>query len=1766
MEVKHKLDDSSSIPLQYEVERVKKEVDALAAHSKWLEEENSRASQELAKIKTQHSQTMMELRKRFDQVVSERDECTSKMHRLEASKHELESKLDKLSQEFRDSRLEAIAASEASDKELQAERKLVDMQKEQLDRAMSRHERLEKELKGLRDIAAKASADTDKEVDTIRDEIQREANKVLEVQQATFTKEIEALKVELSKRGPVGSPLKSRRLLMIGDNDEPMGLTDLYARLNETEDELIKTRAECEKHRSYVQRVEAEIAAKTPQMLRQRKEYEMALERQEEMHSRLRDALQETKRFRDEATELREELSRIQRRNDELQGESKDLAKHVQALLASKAGAEVPEGVPANIVQVQQQNQQLLVEQRRLSTKVEELQHKLRSDRNSIRLEQAEQELETLHEERNRQEKLVARIVQQRDLYRALLSNQDGTPVDFANTELVVAQHSQEAKAAVERCQALEQDLARAHADLTVIKGDKEALLERVDRYNAHTNELTVTIDKLQNELSAANANAARGDAESSYYRDKCSRAEQNLDDCREEVKHLNSSKRETQALNERLLQQLAAANAKVAKCENDVRQIEMKLRMVKTQEETAKAAENRLAGEVAQLRSEVARHGSLSETIQRIEASLTAKSEEDKEKLKDEAGRLKQLLENERTKFALEKENFESRVQELEMATTEAERKKDEAMKESIAAKGEALAATAERQKLIAKIARLESEVSSVKRKLGTTAADPEEVTLQAKLESLAQQLEEAKTEVATMKTRAANFETMAKTSEHELTLFTQASDDFRKVKNNEIEELQRKIDAIKEESKKKDEVITDLTRDLSSLRGEQEKAEAILQESIVGMKSQVATSQKNAEVATVKAEELAAEIQKYRDHATKAQSNYERELDLHAAANKDLRDAREEIASEKHLRRTAEEQLEIARVEIAEREKQLKDEKEKITINMNEMEQSLKLTRTQNELLLSQLTSLGDQVERAQNEKIELSSGDVVSSDEVETLRREVSDLREVVKFMRSEREMNAAKIDAARRTAEREKAASAVTKRSLDEARAELKILQEQTTTAGPSINADTEERLKKAEEQLIILQESNRLLRDEGKKLQEHVTSTKAELEQQKLSIAPLEQKEKDFSVEKAVLVAERSSLQRELESWKQRVQSLVSKFNQIDPEDYNRVLKQAESLQHETNELKIQKEVAEKEGTSAKSMVSKLNKDLAQQKALVQKQQSLLKKMQTDKESSTASSSTTAGIVKENALLKDKIQKMDNESKSNQTELKGANDRIEMLKQRMRQFQKTIGEQRKKISDLETVAAAAPAPAPSIEVQATPPVVVPSPTPAPPKTVPIVKATEPVTPSEAKDVRQTDPMDEIATTDKGQPPPNVKDVTKAIPEENLPSAPDGGFKFGPSAAQTLPKKEESHKRAAVSEAIPVESKAQASAPPSKKAKVIDDKEQNDTSRSEVLVPDKEEPPATQTEVKEDEKAKSAQALKDQLKLKREALAMRKKKLEEATAKQNAQTSPSKDEQIRETKSVTSLKPAAAATTPAEGAAVPPAPASEASTNSGSETKESVKPIEDASPGVKEVAKAVAEAAKAAVQAKAVAIAGESAAPSEEKSEADVPKPLPFGSSPFGSPTFGSGTATFGSTSFGKPPTGGGLTFGASASIGGFGSVTKKDSSVTTSTSSSVFLDMKPPSSTAAPFSFGSSSITLPTPSITMTPAVPSPFAAFGGSSPFGGGATPFGGAGGTNPAALPLFGSSTSIKRAAPEAAQSDEQESKLARVDEEKEAPNAAGE
>jgi FtsZ-binding cell division protein ZapB len=141
--------------------------------------------------------------------------------------------------------------------------------------------------------------------------------------------------------------------------------------------------------------------------------------------------------------------------------------------------------------------------------------------------------------------------------------------------------------------------------------------------------------------------------------------------------------------------------------------------------------------------------------------------------------------------------------------------------------------------------------------------------------------------------------------------------------------------------------------------------------------------------------------------------------------------------------------------------------------------------------------------------------------------------------------------AQLDAARRTAERERAATVVVKRSLDEARAEIKMLQEKDTVGiDGGIGGDQAEKLKNLEMQSTLLRESNQLLRAETLKLEASLKTSQFELDETKAKLEPLEKSQRDSEVEKLALEAEKDSLKRDLETWKGRLQSMVSKFNTV----------------------------------------------------------------------------------------------------------------------------------------------------------------------------------------------------------------------------------------------------------------------------------------------------------------------------------------------------------------------------------------------------------------------------------------------------------------------------------------------------------------------------------------------------------------------------------------------------------------------------------------
>ena len=223
---------------------------------------------------------------------------------------------------------------------------------------------------------------------------------------------------------------------------------------------------------------------------------------------------------------------------------------------------------------------------------------------------------------------------------------------------------------------------------------------------------------------------------------------------------------------------------------------------------------------------------------------------------------------------------------------------------------------------------------------------------------------------------------------------------------------------------------------------------------------------------------------------------------------------------------------------------------------------EERINESKKQNKILHNQISSLSQSVQKFQSEKmiaagahsnvtIDETDGDSDVGDEISTLKRNVSELREIVRYLKSESDMNESQLDLARRAVEREKSSSEIIKRSLDEARAELDLVRKAADENNKENSVmEMTERLKNADDQLLLLRESNKLLREEADKIKGELNKAMKDAGETKASFEPNEQKCRELEVAKAALEAEKSSLVREVDAWKARVQSLISKFHQV----------------------------------------------------------------------------------------------------------------------------------------------------------------------------------------------------------------------------------------------------------------------------------------------------------------------------------------------------------------------------------------------------------------------------------------------------------------------------------------------------------------------------------------------------------------------------------------------------------------------------------------
>lgn len=362
--------------------------------------------------------------------------------------------------------------------------------------------------------------------------------------------------------------------------------------------------------------------------------------------------------------------------------------------------------------------------------------------------------------------------------------------------------------------------------------------------------------------------------------------------------------------------------------------------------------------------------------------------------------------------------------------------------------------------------------------------------------------------------------------------------------------------------------------------------------------------------------------------------------------------------------------------------------EEKEKILArNVEVIEKRLDESRKQNSLLHNQLSSLTATLDKAQNvdvgEAMDATASTIESTEEIAQVKKTMTEYRGIVEYMRSERELMEKQIDSLQLKLKSQEAAAIIARAALDESKVEIQTIQKQLQDANESkehasstISDDSIKQssiYKQASEQLVLLRESNIVLREQSERMSVKLEASLAEVTELKNSLESLEKESSNFEVEKASWEKERESLQREAEVWKVRVQNFVSKFNQVDMEEHEKALAEAATLKKEFDTMKTNKDRIEKECSGFRKLITQLNSQVAELKRANEKLKGDDDKPKLRKELDESRAS---------------MKKLTDDHKNVQTELTSTKNRVENLTKMLRQFKKTHAESLKKEADMQ----------------------------------------------------------------------------------------------------------------------------------------------------------------------------------------------------------------------------------------------------------------------------------------------------------------------------------------------------------------------------------------------------------------------------------------------------------------------------------------------
>nr|AXF79603.1 TPR [Xenopus laevis] len=1251
MELQMKLDEiqSSEVSIKFREKRLEQEKELLQSQNTWLNGELKSKTEELLAVQKAKGNEILELKGTLENKQDELARLENQVKSLKSCNENLQKQAEEMMNKLKETKEQQASSEEKFHNELNANVKLCNLYKSASEDSEAKSTELSRAVEELHKLLTEAGnsnkyiqeqhsqleaakTQVEKDMGEKISNLERELENANDLLCSTKRKGVMLSEEELTAMSPTAAAVA--KVVKPG-----MKLTELYNAYVETQDKLLMEKQENKRITKYLDEIVKEVEAKSPILKRQREEYERMQKTVASLSAKLEQAMREIQRMQDETDKANKCSSVLERENQRLELQIKDLSQQIRVLLmeleeargnfvqrddVSSANISSSSEVITqhlvtyrNIEELQQQNQRLLVALRELGEAKEREEQESTSSRVSElekELENALSELQQLREARSHQMTLVESIVRQRDMYRILLSQTTGV--------VLPAQDETALTSTPRKSPGVSLDGSTSTPAAVVVSDSTEAaearaalkqLQEVFENYRKEKAEndrmLNEQHDKLQEQVTELRSQNTKISTQLEFASKRYEMLQDNVEGYRREITALQEKTQKLSATTQKqeqiintLTHDLRAANEKLAVAE-------VRAENLKREKELLKMSEVRLTQERESLVAEQRGQNLLLTNLQTIQVTLERSETEIKqrynnqiEKLEQELAQTKKKLEHEIEQRHLLGKNQDVQVLELKKQY-EMELNLHNNTKELLKNSHKEISVLKQQLNSFELQLASRSSQQAANRDKDVNIEDVEEI--KTKLRQSEEQVNDLKERLKTATSNVEQYRSVVLNLEESLNKEKQVTEEVRKtieVRLKESSEYQSQLEKKMMESEKEKQELRD---EKHKTVEQMEQQVTQLRQSLSSLQAEVQQALQRATTSASNEQKAKQDCQEQARIAAEAQNKYERELMLHAADVEALQAAKEQLTSASAIRHKCEEtaqkagsQLLESRASWEERERMLKEEVSQIQSRCKDLEK-------QNGLLHEQIESLSKKmVTSVQEGALNMSFGEEGKSQE---------QVMEILRFVRREKEIAEARFEVAQVECLRYRQRIEHMERELHELQDSLNAEREKVQVTAKTM-AQHEELMKKTETMNVLI-ESNKILREENEKQEQELQQLQAKIRKLESNILPLQESNAELSEKSGMLQAEKKLLEEDVRRWRARTQHLLSQQKDTDAEEYKKLLserevntKRIQQLTEETGKLKTEVARTNASLNTCQSQLQSVKDDLTKIKAEKEKLQ------------------------------------------------------------------------------------------------------------------------------------------------------------------------------------------------------------------------------------------------------------------------------------------------------------------------------------------------------------------------------------------------------------------------------------------------------------------------------------------------------------------------------------------------------------------------------